>query len=155
MNKIFIPVLFFLMLFVVACNNSSQKTEDKENKPLTATDSLMNDVMEGHDAVMPKMGKVRGAQKQAQQMLDSLSRLPAKAQQAVSELKSKLESLANDLNYADYAMDRWMTEFKMDSAEGNMEMRVKYLADEKMKVNKVKDAVLTSLAKADSLLQKN
>ncbi|HMU45653.1 MAG TPA: viral A-type inclusion protein [Chitinophagaceae bacterium] len=155
MKRILIPAVFFSMVLFVACNNSSENAETKENKPLTAADSLMNEVMEGHDAVMPKMGKVRGAQKQAQQMLDSLSKLPAKAQQAVSELKEKLQSLVNDLNYADYAMDTWMTEFKMDSAKEDMKTRIKYLTDEKMKVNKVKDAVLNSLAKADSILQRN
>lgn len=155
MKRILIPAVFFSMVLFGACNNSSENAETKETKPLTAADSLMNDVMEGHDAVMPKMGKIRGAQKQAQQMLDSLSKLPGKAQQAVSELKEKLQSLVNDLNYADYAMDTWMTEFKMDSAKEDMEARVKYLTDEKMKVNKVKDAVLNSLAKADSLLQRN
>lgn len=155
MKKIIIPAALFMMLIFTACNDSGEKAETTEEQPLSAADQLMNEVMEGHDAVMPKMGKVRGAQKQAQQVLDSLSQLPAKAQQAVADLKSRLESLVNDLNYADYAMDRWMTEFNMDSAKDNMEQRIKYLTDEKMKVDKVKEAIINSLAKADSLLKKN
>jgi len=41
----------------------------------------------------------------------------------------------------------------MDSAKDNIEQRVKYLAEEKLKVTKVKEAVLGGLAKADSLLK--
>ena len=86
-------------------------------------------------------------------MLDSIAKLPAKAQTAAAALKAKLESLINDLNYADFAMDKWMVEFNMDSAKDNIEQRMKYLAEEKLKVTKVKEAVLGGLAKADSLLR--
>jgi hypothetical protein len=110
--------------------------------------------MAGHDEVMPKMGKIRGAQKEAQRLIDSIAALPAKAQAEAALLKTKLEELVKDLSYADFAMDKWMTEFSLDSAKDNMAMRLKYLADEKLKVNKVKEAILNSLAKADSLLKK-
>ena len=46
-----------------------------------------------------------------------------------------------------------MTEFEMDSAIDNLEQRIKYLTDEKMKVGKMKEAILTSMQKADSLLK--
>lgn len=153
MKKLFISTISILLFFLIACNNSGNSSDSKEKKPLSVTDSLMNLVMEGHDAVMPKMGKVRGAQKKAKQMLDSLSNLPAKTQQAVSGLKGKLESLINDLSNADYSMDRWMSEFKMDSAKENIDERIKYLTEEKLKVDKVKEAILNGLARADSLLR--
>lgn len=41
----------------------------------------------------------------------------------------------------------------MDSALNNAEQRIKYLTDEKLKVGKVKEAILGSLQKADSLLK--
>jgi hypothetical protein len=50
-------------------------------------------------------------------------------------------------------MNKWMDEFNMDSAVNNMEQRIKYLTDEKMKVGKVKESILGSLHKADSLLK--
>jgi len=50
-------------------------------------------------------------------------------------------------------MDKWMTEYDMDSAINNMEQRIKYLTDEKMKVGKMKEAILGGLQKADSLLR--
>ncbi len=61
--------------------------------------------------------------------------------------------MAADLRNAIFAMDKWMAEFNMDSAKEDMEKRVQYLLDEKMKVGKVKDAILNSLNKADSLLK--
>jgi hypothetical protein len=62
--------------------------------------------------------------------------------------------LVSDLNYADYAMDQWMTDFNLDSGSTNQDVRVKYLSDEKGRVTKVKEAILNSLAKADTLLKK-
>lgn len=149
MKKRIIPVLVIIMLSLWACNNSNDKTEKKEN----AADSVMHEIMDGHDAVMPKMSRVRTAQKKAQQMSDSIAALPAKAREAAASFKTHLDSLVNELNYADFAMDKWMSEFNMDSAKDNMEERVKYLAQEKLKINKVKEAVMGGLAKADSLLK--
>jgi hypothetical protein len=102
---------------------------------------------------MGKMGKVRAAQKEAKRLLDSLGTLPAKAQAGAVELKVKLQGLINELDYADFSMDKWMTEFNMDSATNDLQERIRYLTDEKMKVGKVKQAILTSLQKADSLLK--
>ena len=86
-------------------------------------------------------------------VLDSIATLPAKAKQAAAPLKAKLDSVAADLSYAEMAMDKWMTEFNMDSAVNNIDQRIKYLTDEKSKVGKVKAAILSGLEKADSLLK--
>lgn len=149
--KSFLITLSFLSLSLLACNNGDQ--HGQEEKPLTLADSLYNEVMTAHDAVMPKMGKVRGAQKRAQALIDSISGLKGEALKASLPLKKDLEQLVSDLNYADYAMDQWMTDFNLDSGSTNQEVRVKYLSDEKVRVTKVKEAVINSLAKADSLLK--
>ena len=65
-----------LAMWLVACQNptSSGPSGDQANRqPLSAEDSLYRQVMDVHDEVMPKMGKIRGAQQQAQQRLDSLA----------------------------------------------------------------------------------
>ena len=156
--KSFLVVLSFLSLSLLACNNANQHEEHEHHganeKPLTLADSLYNDVMAAHDEVMPKMGKVRGAQKRAQELVDSISKLKGEALKANLPLKKELEQLVSDLNYADYAMDQWMTDFNLDSGSNNQDIRVKYLADEKVRVTKVKQAILSSLAKADTLLKK-
>jgi hypothetical protein len=157
MNKLILAIV--TALIIISCNNSNDKKHEEHkghNKEIPATkqDSLMADVMAGHDEVMPKIGKVKGAQKEAQRLLDSVAGLSAKAQAAAAGLQTNLRTLIDDLNYADFAMDKWMVEFSLDSMKDNVEQRIKYLADEKMKVNKVKDAILNSLANADSLLKK-
>ncbi|MBL7747327.1 MAG: hypothetical protein JNM19_07880 [Chitinophagaceae bacterium] len=153
-------LLFAMVAMLAACNNSK---EDKKHEghsghtkeiPKTKQDSLYADVMADHDEVMPKIGAVRGVQKAAQRMIDSLSSLPEKAQVAAASWKAELHKLVNDLNYADFAMDKWMVEFGTDSMKDNVEERIKYLTSEKMKVSKVKEAIISSLAKADSLLKK-
>jgi hypothetical protein len=106
--------------------------------------------MDVHDEVMPKMGKVRGAQQRAQQRLDSLAKQAGSANKAY---RRQLEQLISDLNYADFAMDKWMVEFNMDSAKDNKTLRTLYFQQELEKVQKVKAAILGSLASADSLIR--
>jgi len=106
--------------------------------------------MEVHDEVMPKIGKVRRAQQMAQQRLDSLS---LKAKNTDNTYRRQLEQLISELNYADFAMDKWMVEFNTDSLKDNLTLRMQYLQGELDKVKKVKSAILTSLASADSLVR--
>jgi hypothetical protein len=157
MKKIFIAAFVACIFSLIACNNSDKKHEDHNghstNTPKTQEDSLFADVMDGHDVGMAKMGKIRAIQAQVKKVLDSIATLPAKAKQAATPLKAKLDSVAADLSYAEMAMDKWMTEFNMDSAKDNIEQRIKYLADEKLKVGKVKEAILGGLEKADSVLK--
>jgi hypothetical protein len=155
--KIIFLLITSIFIFT-ACNNSNDKKHDdhsghnhssKELK--TPEDSLWADVMEGHDVGMAKYGKLGAMEKEMKRRIDSISKLPAAAQSTAASYKAQLDSCAKDLSYAQVAMDKWMEEFKMDSAKGNMELRIKYLTDEKMKVGKVKEAILTSLAKAEEL----
>jgi hypothetical protein len=141
----------------MACNDAAQnKTTDRKDgfseTPATKEDSLYHDVMEGHDVGMAKMGKLRGYLKQVQQALDSVNKLP-RAQQD-EQYQQKLMDVQEDLNYAEYSMNTWMEEFKIDSGKGNPAVRLRYLEAEKVKVTKVKENILGSLSRADSLLGK-
>ena len=151
MKNIALFGILIVGLTIIACNNS--KSDTKVDPLKAQADSLEKEVMDGHDVAMPKSMKIPKLQKEAQRLIDSISTLPAKAKQAAAPLKAKLEELINELNYADNAMNKWMAEINFDSAANNLEQRIKYFADEKIKVNKVKEAVLNSIAKADSLLK--
>lgn len=158
MKKKIIPVLVIIGISIVACNSNDKKQDEhsghiSKEVPLTQVDSLMADVMDGHDVGMGKMGKLSTMQKEVKRVLDSIAQLPRKASATAAPYKAKLDSVAKELSYAGMAMDKWMEEFNMDSAVNNMEQRIKYLAGEKMKVGKVKQAILGSLQKADSLLK--
>jgi hypothetical protein len=146
---------FGISLVVTACGGSDHSGHGAQNQPKTSLDSLYSSIWDAHDVVMPKMGKIRGAQKKAGQLLDSINfawiKRSMSEPQEVKSWKDALQSLMEELNYADYSMDRWMTEFDIDSATQKGEARRPYLETEKVKVDKVKEAILRSLSRADSL----
>lgn len=155
--RLFNRIVVFLSIsgLIAACGGSDHSGHGSHQAPKTSLDSLYASIWDAHDAVMPKMGKIRGAQKKAGHLLDSINVAWSKRSMAepeqVKEWKMSLQSLLDELNYADYSMDRWMTEFDIDSAQQKGEARRPYLESEKIKVYKVKDAILRSLSRADSL----
>lgn len=156
MRKLYLLLVASTLVAATACNNEKKHEEHtghKKEAPKNQEDSLMADVMDGHDVGMAKYGKLQAMEKKVRATLDSIGKLPLKAQQGLAPLKAKLDSAASDLSYAIFAMDKWMEEFKMDSAKEDIKARIQYLLDEKMKVGKVKEAILNSLGKADSLLK--
>lgn len=142
-----------LFAFILATVLFACKETKKEDPLQKEAKTLEDEVMLGHDVAMPKSMKIPDLEKKVKAMLDSIEKLPASAKVAAAPLIQKLHGLAADLSYAYNAMDKWMVEFEFDSARNNIEQRIKYLTEEKVKVNKMKEAVLNSLAKADSLLK--
>jgi hypothetical protein len=151
--------LFFILVFIIvsACNNPNDKngvaTGNEKRSSQTPADSLMEDVMNGHDVGMSKMGKLSSMQNRVQNVIDSIEKLPGKTKTALAPYKTKLVQTLQNLKSAKAGMEKWMDEFNMDSAVNNMEQRIKYLRDEKWKVSEVKENILTSLQKADSLVK--
>jgi len=150
--------LVSLSLFIAACNNgaSSGETADRKNGfppvPKTREDSLFHEVMQGHDAGMAKMSKLRKNINETQRLLDSLNKVPASKINAA--YKTSITGLQTALKNANNEMNGWMDSFKPDSANGNKELRIKYLQGEKEKVTVVKDHIFSVLQQADSLLKK-
>src|SRR6218665_24608 len=136
---------------LLSCGNNTGTTKSTEK---TLSDSLFDAVIDGHNAGMAKMPKLTDAKKKAQVIIDSIRQLPAKAKQAAAPYLARLDSLKKELDNAESAMNTWMDEINIDSANNDVEKRVKYLTDEKEKVSKVKAAIVSSLQKADSLLKK-
>ena len=153
MNKYLLAFCFLAFSFLTACNNNDKKANGGQEVSKTLVDSLEAEVMDGHNVGMAKYGKLTAMQNEAQRLLDSIAKLPAKAQEAMMPLKTKLNGLVEDLKSAKSDMDKWMDEYNMDSAVNNIEQRIKYLTEEKLKVSKVKEAILNSLQKADSVIK--
>lgn len=149
-----LPCIFLLFLFSCKNSDADKNNNSSQEKEQTAADSLFDEVMEGHNDVMPRMNEVKKASKEAQRLIDSIKALPPKVQSEAAALQAKLERLLSDLVQADGAMNQWMEEFNIDSASEDAPNRIQYLADEKIKVLKVKEAILGGLAKADTLLYK-
>jgi hypothetical protein len=51
-------------------------------------------------------------------------------------------------------MNAWMDQFSIDSAADDVQRHIQYLAGEKLKVDSVRDQIVSVLAEADSLLKK-
>jgi hypothetical protein len=154
MKRFFLPAI--IVMLITACNNANKKHDGHPGTgkaPKTLTDSLLKDIDEGHILGMSKIGKLHNTKKAVLRVIDSIGTLPAKAQQTFAPYVAQLNEVIKDLDYADFAMDKWMTEYTEDSAAGDAGKHNKYLAEEKIKVDKMKEAILSSIQKADSLLK--
>jgi hypothetical protein len=142
-----------LILNLGACKNATEQDNRKDGfTPVLKTrqDSLYHEVMQGHDVGMAKMSTLRKYQRQAKAQLDSMSTIPRG--KLNEQYNRAIRDLLEELNYADHAMFKWMEEFKVDSAEDDEKKRLAYLESEKPKVEMVRDNILNSLRRADSLL---
>jgi len=147
-------IITSLILFCIGCNDAvNTNNTSKHDEPKTHADSLMKDVMGGHDIAMGKMSKLSAAQKHVQQAIDSIDKLPGKSKKAAADYKMQLDILSEKLKYAEYGMNKWMDEFNYDSATSGSN-RESYLESENQKVSKVKEDMLSALQKADSLFKK-
>lgn len=157
MNRSFFLAAAISTMTIIACNNSDEHANHdtaKSTEPAAQADSLFKEVMHGHDEAMAaQMTKMEKAKATVQQMIDSIGKLPAKAKEEAAPYKEKLNLVLQDLNDAGNKMNTWMVDFNIDSAKDNIEQRIKYLTEEKLKVNDVKDAIFKSINKADSLIK--
>ena len=158
--KKLLPV-FAVLLFtvIVACNNSEKKTA-ADLTPQAQADSLEKEVDDGHMVAMVKYMKIPDLQKEIKRLADSISKLPAKAQETAAPYKTKLNSLDKELAAAYDSMENWMEKFgnrleelNKVSMKDSIEQRIKFFTEEKLKVNSVKEAVLESVKKAEALLK--
>jgi hypothetical protein len=147
-------IITSIITLFAACNNANNGNSTKHDQPKTHEDSLLKDVMNGHDLAMGKMDKLSAAEKQVHNALDSISKLSEKSKKAAADYKIQLNALSENLKYADSIMNKWMSEFNYDSATTGPNISV-YLESENQKIIKVKEAMLSALQKTDSLLKNN
>lgn len=150
MKFLFFPLAIVLLMACGEGNHSSGA--EAGDGPQTQADSLLQAVIDGHDVAMPKMKKLERLVNESKAAIDSLGKLPPAAQKQNAALKTKLEDALADLTHADKTMHDWMNGFKYDSLKDNEPERIKYLQDQKAKVDVMKDAVLNSISKAEGIL---
>ena len=144
----------FLIFVSAGCNNSRTSTDKDDKTTRSASDSLMHEVLKQHDIGMAKMSKIGDAKNRIQHNLDSISKLSTDLQKKSLQYRMELDSMFNRLIFADRGMETWMNEFNMDSLKNNEKEQLKYLESEKEKISKVNEVMISSLQKADSLLNK-
>jgi hypothetical protein len=155
MIKYFLLLVSLSALTILSCKDSGSNGDKEASTEKSLPDSLEDQVWDGHDVGMAKYGKLRSMKLRAEQMIDSISKLPAQAKEKAANLREQLDSLVVQLTNAKEGMDQWMSYYRgvRDSAKDDAEKRIAFLRDEIVRVNKVRDAILASLAKADSLVK--
>ncbi len=156
MKRKYILIPFVCVTLLLACNNADKKHEGHgKDGPKTRVDSLMKEIDDLHIKGMSKMGNLTKLQQEARKVADSINRLPAGEKDALISYQKSLDSLLKDLDYAEFAMDKWMPEYyaNTDTLADNEEERIKYLNSEKTKAQKITEVILNGIQKADSLLK--
>lgn len=122
-------ISFFLILisiFLFSCEDHSQKEREQ----------IFKEVMAVHDEMM-MMGKIRGAQSKLKKMMVSDSTNIEKYQTAFDQLQT-----------ADDTMMDWMRQFKNPAQNIEAKEAIKYLKDQKIKVQKMKEEMIENMDKA-------
>lgn len=141
MKKVTLTFFCALLLFVSAC---------KEKKEVAVERTQMQQVMDIHDEVMPKMGT-----------LGSLAR-KMKSKVDTTVIGMTYSAAQKDLESAHTEMMDWMTGFgeRFDSSEimkgkALTTQKQKWLDEEEAKVRALREHINTSIAKAEALLKDN
>jgi Mg2+ and Co2+ transporter CorA len=118
-----------------------------EEKP-KETDLLYKKVMEVHDEIMPKMGDIMKLKKQ---LKEKIAELNASAE-ADSVKISSLELAIADLDNSHEEMMGWMRQFNRDYEGMVNEEILKYLNDQKGRIEKVGQVTNAALQNAQEQL---
>ncbi|WP_228236371.1 hypothetical protein [Allomuricauda sp. M10] len=137
-----LPFLYILAvsIFMISC---------KEEKKAPEEPTQMERVMAIHDEVMPEMGKIGKLVGELKSKVDT------------TEVGQQYESAMKDLQDAHATMMDWMKEFgdrfnsdEILNGKELSEEKQKWLDEEEVKVQVVKDKINTSITKAEALLAK-
>ncbi len=142
--KRFIYYFFVITIFSIvlsACNSGSSET--KQNTQ-SERESLHKEVIEIHDAVMPKMRDINFVKRKLKDQI-------ANGEIADSMIVIINEHIA-ELGSAEDGMMDWMKDFaKYQSIPDGQ--AVEYLSEEKIRISAVSDQMLSSLEEATNLLK--
>lgn len=133
-------LLFSIMLFY-SCTEKKQENSQ---------DQLMQSVMAVHDEVMPKMSDIM---KYKKQIGEKIQELRAAGEDANKDMITRLEEVSNDLDTSHKEMMDWMHGFNPQFEGMKEEDVVKYLNDEKAKIEQVGQQVEATLKEALEALQ--
>ena len=119
-----------------------------EEKKKEAQDVLYDQVMEVHDEIMPKMGDIMKYKKQLKSKVDALAENAEMNSEKISELQQAIAELDNSHE----EMMAWMREFNPDFEGLVSEEIMKYLDEQKAKIEQVGKVTYAALNHAEKLL---
>ena len=143
-----------LMLFMFfSCSPERQEQNEEIIDEIPADErtekAMLDEVIEIHDEVMPKIEDIMRLQGRLQARFDSLMFEEANPEE-LTELREKIKNLRS----ADSAMMTWMRQFKPVADSINHESRMEYLAAEREKISQVRDMINNSIKEAEESIEK-
>jgi len=155
MKPLLYTFITLLSVIAFACKeaNTGNAGNDATKKVMTKEDSAYKEAIEIHDQVMPKLGKLIGYEKKAQQRSDSVAQIIKKSSlPGAKEFKLRVDSLLFELKLAEKGMNDWMEGFTAEPKLPTTEERTAYFEDQKAKALLMKDKFFTALNKAKEML---
>ncbi|SNT16436.1 hypothetical protein SAMN05421640_2598 [Ekhidna lutea] len=129
--------LILLATLTLFFSCSPSKKEELQN--------LKDEVIDIHDEVMPKMGELRRTRKDLLLQADSLM-------ETDTDRAAMLTTVANEIADANESMMQWMRAFEPEF-EGTDEEIKKYMEDQKVSIQQVKEDMNSALAKGREVLE--
>lgn len=136
-NKIFWSLIVILM----ACGPTKKQKEDQ----------LRSEVMAIHDEVMPRTEEMYRLRKRLQAMADSL----LKQDMTDTLLRHEIERLIFKLRKADDSMMSWMHNYNGGSGLYDHNEVMRYLENEKLKIEAVRQAILEAVDSTYAFLERH
>jgi len=133
-----------LVLILIGCNGKTNNGQDSQNGNDSGNQALYDEVMKVHDEVMPKMNDIY-------KLKEELKKDIANTSDLVEKKRKEIESAIVQLDAASESMMDWMRNFNpLPDSLGEEKARL-YLEEQKVKVVKVKDAMLQAIEEAKEL----
>lgn len=139
------PFLVVLLL-LAACNTKTDNGPGSHREHESANQVLYEQVMKVHDEVMPKMNDIYTLK---EDLKKDIAATPA----MVEDKRKKIEGAIVQLDAASESMMVWMRNFNPLPDSLGEERARKYLEDQKVKVEKVKEDMLRAIDEAKALNQ--
>jgi hypothetical protein len=140
-------LIFIFGLTIISFTNCKDQKAEQEK--------LQTDVMLVHDSLMMDMGKLTEKRMMLTKLtsnLDSLKKIDTSLD--TTQIKTDIADQKLALSNADDAMMKWMNGFNPDYTGKSQEEIIKYLKDQKLKIDSVKTMLGQSLSNSNSLISK-
>lgn len=147
----YLSLLLVFGLFLTSCGEDTAALEKAAMESAQASQqSAYNAMMEGHDRVMPMMGKITAAQKAIMEQLKGTEELDPSKKEVLEAANEQLED-AND------GMMKWMQGLKpLDELRESMDNEgiISYIKQEAGSIAKVEMSMSAALGAATELMGK-
>ncbi|REA60120.1 hypothetical protein DSL64_15705 [Dyadobacter luteus] len=152
-----LAILIFAALAVTACNNDKQTSSEghDSDKHSKSENPKTKELMDLHDAIMPKMGEIMTSRKLLENLvndLDSLYKVNPTADLKMQ--KQNVLDVIDQLKVADKSMMDWMHQYKSDTLKSlDAGQQDAYIADQRSRMENVKDQTLNAISSSKETLK--